>query len=155
MADTAEPNTVVSVTDVKLDNGAPVKHPDESTASSSETKVQMKNPCSGEADGLWKNDLAPAEKHWTTQRDGAVKLHIGDTKYDNLPPMTVPQFFQRAVEKASGYTALAVKRDGEWKKWTYKEYFEDCKIAAKGFIKVGRLFSWKNEGRYHLEPDNK
>ncbi len=30
----------------------------------------------------------------------------------------------------------AVKRDGEWKQWTYKRYYEEVCIVAKGFIKV-------------------
>lgn len=30
----------------------------------------------------------------------------------------------------------AVKRDGVWKKWTYKQYYESSIQAAKSFIKV-------------------
>ena len=122
----AEANNVASVTDVKIDD---IKGTEESQATSNE--VPKQNGLSSDA-----YELAPSDKHWTTERDGAVKLHIGETQYDNQSPITVPQLFQSIVEKAGDFVALTVKREGEWKKWTYKEYFEDCKIAAKGFIKV-------------------
>ena len=122
----AEANTVASVTDVKIDD---IKGTEENQATSNEVPKQ-----NGLSSGAY--ELAPSDKHWTTERDGAVKLHIGETQYDNQSPITVPQLFQSVVEKAGDSVALTVKREGEWKKWTYKEYFEDCKIAAKGFIKV-------------------
>ena len=33
--------------------------------------------------------------------------------------------------------ALAQKRDGVWKYTTYKEYYEQVRICAKAFIKLG------------------
>ena len=32
---------------------------------------------------------------------------------------------------------MAVKRDGVWVKWTYKEYLNDIQTVAKAFIKLG------------------
>ena len=34
---------------------------------------------------------------------------------------------------------MAVKRNGEWIKWNYEEYYEQSKIAAKAFIHLGLL----------------
>ena len=34
------------------------------------------------------------------------------------------------------HTALAVKRHGEWQKWTYKKYRDDCVCVAKAMIEV-------------------
>lgn len=42
-------------------------------------------------------------------------------------------------EIVSGYakrTALAVKRVGEWKTWTYEAYRDEARIVAKAFIEV-------------------
>ena len=33
--------------------------------------------------------------------------------------------------------ALRVKRDGQWKTWTFKEYYLDVAKCAKSLIKVG------------------
>lgn len=80
--------------------------------------------------------LAPAENFWSVSPNGAVKLRIGATKYDSDEPITVHEVFKRTVEKSGIAFALAVKRDGEWEKWTYKRYMQECRTAAKGFIKV-------------------
>ena len=41
------------------------------------------------------------------------------------------------MDRCPERTALAVKRDGEWVKWTFKEYHRDVKLVAKAFIKLG------------------
>ncbi|XP_046857270.1 long-chain-fatty-acid--CoA ligase ACSBG2-like [Xenia sp. Carnegie-2017] len=81
--------------------------------------------------------LAPAENFWSVSPNGAVKLRIGATKYDSDEPITVHELFKRTVEKSGIAFALAVKRDGKWEKWTYKRYMQECRTAAKGFIKLG------------------
>ena len=83
---------------------------------------------------------APAESLWTVQADGAVKLLMGSTESTSRVPMTVVQGLQRAVRIASSRVALAVKRNGEWVKWTYREYYESVRSAAKSFIKVCEIF---------------
>ena len=44
---------------------------------------------------------------------------------------------QETVQRVPDRTALAVKRDGVWIKWTYAEYQEDIVTVAKAFIKLG------------------
>ena len=83
---------------------------------------------------------APAESSWTVQADGTVKLLMGSTESTSRVPMTVVQGLQRAVRIASSRVALAVKRNGEWVKWTYSEYYESVRSAAKSFIKVCAIF---------------
>ena len=41
------------------------------------------------------------------------------------------------MEKCSGEKALAVKREGEWKEWTYAEHLETVRSVAKGFLALG------------------
>jgi len=79
---------------------------------------------------------APAEPSWTVQANGSVKLSLGSTESTSRTPMTVAQSLQRAVKLAPTRTALAVKRNNEWVKWTYTEYYEAVCSAAKSFIKV-------------------
>ena len=33
--------------------------------------------------------------------------------------------------------ALKVKRNGDWKTWTYERYLREVQLAARGFIHVG------------------
>lgn len=84
---------------------------------------------------------APAESSWTIQPDGAVKLLLGSTESTSRSPRTIVQLLQRAVRTAPNRTALGVKRNNEWVKWTYSEYYEAVRSAAKSFIKVCESFS--------------
>ena len=79
---------------------------------------------------------APADSSWTIQPDGAVKLLLGSTESTSRTPRTIVQSLQRAVRVAPNRTALAVKRNSEWVKWTYNEYYDSVRSAAKSFIKV-------------------
>ena len=83
---------------------------------------------------------APAENFWTTKSDGAVKLRMGSSGRKSIVPRTVVQLFEQAVRVAPNRVALAVKRGGEWVKWTYQEYYESTRCAAKSFIKVCSSF---------------
>ncbi|XP_033749841.1 long-chain-fatty-acid--CoA ligase ACSBG2-like isoform X2 [Pecten maximus] len=80
----------------------------------------------------------PATNLWTTKRFEPVKLRMGTGRgYDTQPPMTVPSAFERTVQKMPNQPALGVKRGGQWKKWTYQQYYSDVQRAAKSFIKLG------------------
>ena len=87
-------------------------------------------------------ELAPATSFWTSEADGAVKIRLGDTQSTSRRPQTVAQFLERAVRLAPSKTALGVKRDGKWLKWTYKEYYDGVRAAAKSFIKVSFFQSY-------------
>ena len=88
----------------------------------------------GDGEGIVKP--APAESLSTVQANGAVKLLLGSTESTSRTPKTVVQGLQRAMRLAPTRTALAVKRNNDWVKWTYTEYYEAVCSAAKSFIKV-------------------
>lgn len=79
---------------------------------------------------------APSDSWWTVQGDGAVNLLTESSGSRSRVPITVVQGLQRAVRVAPSRVALAVKRNGEWVKWTYQEYYDSVRSAAKSFIKV-------------------
>ena len=55
---------------------------------------------------------------WTTSRpDGAVDIRRSP---DDAPVISVPEMCRRTAEKFGSKMAMAVKRHGEWKEWTYK-----------------------------------
>ena len=59
----------------------------------------------------------------TSNIDSAVKLRLDDST-EQLLPMSLPTMLMNAAEKSPNQVALGVKRDGEWKKWTYIDYLK-------------------------------
>lgn len=81
--------------------------------------------------------LAPADKLWTTHSDGAVKLRMEESGLAAIPPLTVHQVFLQTVQKWGDRLALGVKQNGQWQTISYREYYQDCRKAAKSFLKLG------------------
>mmetsp|Transcript_2807 Transcript_2807/g.4055 ORF Transcript_2807/g.4055 Transcript_2807/m.4055 type:complete len:753 (-) Transcript_2807:377-2635(-) len=70
------------------------------------------------------------------------------------PSVTMIEAFQMAVKKWGDKPAIRVERPvpsagsgevppsapaEEWKTWTFKEYYEECRRAAKGYMKLGAV----------------
>ena len=83
------------------------------------------------------DQILPAENITTTQPDGCVKLRNHGGQNDSLPPLSVVSMMKNTVEKHGGQIALRVKRNDEWLEWSYQQYWDEAKIAAKAFIKLG------------------
>ena len=82
--------------------------------------------------------LADADEYYTVKRDGAYKIQFSGKEghITNKPAISVEEFMDQAVKSYGSRVAMKVERDGKWISWTYKEYLEEVKTAAKGFIKV-------------------
>ncbi|XP_029466767.1 long-chain-fatty-acid--CoA ligase ACSBG2 [Rhinatrema bivittatum] len=74
---------------------------------------------------------------WTSRCDGEVKLRMEESGMASLPPITIYQLFLETVEKFGDCVAIASKQGDQWIKLTYKQYYADCRNAAKGFLKLG------------------
>ena len=74
---------------------------------------------------------------WTDSPDKAVKIRFGDLGPASEPAYTVISLFDEVVAEHGDHIALAVKRAGEWKSWTYKKYYVDCYTVAKAMVEVG------------------
>ena len=73
---------------------------------------------------------------WTDSPDKPVKIRFADSGPGAEQPLTVVSLFNEIVGKHGEHTALAVKRAGEWKSWSYRKYYVDCFTAAKAMIEV-------------------
>ena len=61
----------------------------------------------------------------STKVNGCVKLDINtDHEVAGWDPISIPCMLNKAVQEAPDVTALAVKRQDQWIKWTYKEYLQ-------------------------------
>lgn len=81
--------------------------------------------------------LAPADHLWTTSRDKAVKLRMEDSGMASVTPITANQMFLETVKYYGDHPALAFKEEGNWVTITYRQYYQQCRAAAKSFLKVG------------------
>lgn len=86
--------------------------------------------------------LLPAESYTSSNPANPVKLWMPEDEEDCdeedlRTPVSVVTLLTRAAEDAPDHTALCVKREGEWVKWTYERYLEDVRAVGKAFIKLG------------------
>ena len=63
-------------------------------------------------------------------------MAIGESGIEAEEPITVGQLFRSTKERFPAHPALKYKEDGEWKAYTYTEYYDHCIKAAKSFLKV-------------------
>lgn len=82
------------------------------------------------------DQILPADCLTTTQPDGCVKLR-NQTDNDPLSPLSVVSLMKRTVDQYGDQIALRVKRNDEWLEWSYQQYWDEAKIVAKAFIKLG------------------
>lgn len=83
------------------------------------------------------DQIIPTDNIKTWEPHGATKIKIGDQGPSAHTPVSVPTLLKKAAEKYPNTHAMCVKRGGEWKATTYKEYYEQVRIMAKAFIKLG------------------
>ncbi|XP_058491860.1 long-chain-fatty-acid--CoA ligase ACSBG2-like [Solea solea] len=81
--------------------------------------------------------LAQADQLWSTSRNKAVQLRMEDSGLGSETPVTVHQLFLETVEHYGDYPALKSKKEGQWETLTWRQYYEQCRTAAKGFLKLG------------------
>ncbi|KAI1891619.1 hypothetical protein AGOR_G00145650 [Albula goreensis] len=74
---------------------------------------------------------------WTSRREGEVKLRMSESGPASEPPITIHQMFISAVERFGKYTALGWKEGEQWRTLNYEDYYQQCRTAAKSFLKLG------------------
>uniref|UniRef100_W5LB37 Long-chain-fatty-acid--CoA ligase ACSBG2 n=1 Tax=Astyanax mexicanus TaxID=7994 RepID=W5LB37_ASTMX len=102
-----------------------------------ERSITHTQPASAQRPASLALPVSSGSELWTTQRDGEVKLRMGESGPAAETAVTVHQAFEKAVKRFGNYTALGWKEGEQWKKISYKEYFDTCLIAAKSFLKLG------------------
>ncbi|XP_068461365.1 long-chain-fatty-acid--CoA ligase ACSBG2-like isoform X2 [Clinocottus analis] len=81
--------------------------------------------------------LAPADELWSTSRHKAVRLRMEGSGPASETPMTVHQMFLQTVQTYGDHPALASKEEGQWVTLSWRQYYEQCRAAAKSFLKLG------------------
>ena len=65
-----------------------------------------------------------------------VDLLMGTEGVAAVTPETIPSYFHSAIKKNPNGVALKVKREGEWRDYTYQEYWDTVVSVAKSYLKV-------------------
>jgi len=76
-------------------------------------------------------------KHWVTGIHDELPIQVASDGKDTIAPQTVMDVFTKMSKKYPERVALSVKRDGQWKKWHFKQYYEETLKAAAAFVKLG------------------
>ncbi|XP_076977098.1 long-chain-fatty-acid--CoA ligase ACSBG2-like isoform X2 [Tamandua tetradactyla] len=74
---------------------------------------------------------------WTSQRDGEVQLRLEKDSFADEAPLTVHDMVLATTTKFAHCIALGSKQENGWHMLTYIEYYEECRRAAKAFLKLG------------------
>ncbi|XP_061093922.1 long-chain-fatty-acid--CoA ligase ACSBG2 isoform X1 [Conger conger] len=120
--------------EVSAVSAAPAPLPSETPASAGEVRLQSGSVPRPASLSLPSSDDL---KLWTARGDGEVKLRLSETGPASEPPITVHQMLTSSVERFGKYSALGWKEGDQWKTINYEEYYQQCRRAAKGFLKLG------------------
>ncbi|XP_007952683.1 long-chain-fatty-acid--CoA ligase ACSBG2 [Orycteropus afer afer] len=74
---------------------------------------------------------------WTTHRDGEILLRLTKHGPGHETPITIPEFFRESVSRFGTYPAVATRKNDKWEFLKYSQYYEACRKAARGFLKLG------------------
>ncbi|XP_046299718.1 long-chain-fatty-acid--CoA ligase ACSBG2 [Marmota monax] len=77
------------------------------------------------------------QNYWTSERHGQVQLRLEKNSLDYEAPLTVHDMVMDTAIKYADYIALGSKHRNGWHTLTYIEYYEQCRRAAKAFLKLG------------------
>ncbi|XP_029017711.1 long-chain-fatty-acid--CoA ligase ACSBG2-like [Betta splendens] len=81
--------------------------------------------------------LSPADEEWSSSRDKGVRLRMEGSGPAAETPITVHQMFLETLEGYGDSPALVSKKDGQWVTLTWSQYYQQCRAAAKSFLKLG------------------
>ena len=78
--------------------------------------------------------VLPCDNWSTSDIDGYVRLRTKKEWPANREPMSLPTFFKKQCESGGQQTALNVKRDGVWIKWSYNDYYRQS--DSRGVVNI-------------------
>ena len=82
------------------------------------------------------NVIYSTDKSATWDANDYTKILLSEDG-PNLPPKSLVTAVNKACDKGGQLIAFAQKVDGNWKEWTFREYYNDIMITSRAFIKLG------------------
>ena len=82
--------------------------------------------------------IIKTEQLTTSDPNGHTKIQVSNDEARSASPKSLVTVVKEQCEKGgASLTAFKVKRDGEWRSWTFEDYYRDIKCVARAFIKLG------------------
>ncbi|QQP57229.1 AcylCoA synthetase bubblegum family member 2, partial [Caligus rogercresseyi] len=78
--------------------------------------------------------IMDANGYVVSRPNGAVLMRRNKK---DIEPLSVPSFVKHHCLLGGNQLAMAVKRNGDWMRWTYNQYYMEIRLTAKGFIRLG------------------
>ena len=80
----------------------------------------------------------PGIKKYLLKMEGSGSFELGDIdSADEAFPTTIPELLESARERFTNKTALQIKREGEWVRYTYQAVEQNARKAAEIFWSIG------------------
>ena len=102
----------------------PFLHPNASASLCTASPPSPARPPASQVSRWGPDRLLPANSLTTSWPDGRVEVRTHPHPSSDYPTMSVWTMLHQTAARVPNRTALAVKRDGVWVKWTYAEYLE-------------------------------
>lgn len=86
------------------------------------------------------DELSPYSKgqHWVTDADAEIPLKIAKKGFASKEPRIVMDLFKQAATRFGSTEALKVERPlGNWKTWTWQDYYDDVMCCARAMAHLG------------------
>jgi len=85
------------------------------------------------------NQVLNATEYLTSRRNASVKLRKEETGLGAEEPVSVPSLLQDVAEAYPEVIAFKTRKElgGEWKTWTYSQFYEESQTIARAFIETG------------------
>ena len=100
-------------------------------------RFRITKPDAGESTSVYQDCTQRGVKGFSPA--AAVDLLMGTQGVAAIRPETIPSFFRGALKKNARGVALKVKREGEWREYTFQQYWDTVVSVAKSYLKVHRV----------------
>jgi len=75
--------------------------------------------------------------YWTTDYTMELPIAIKKSGPGSEPAITLIELIEASVLRNGKRPAMRVKREGQWKTWSYEDFYRDIKNFANGLISLG------------------
>ena len=85
------------------------------------------------------DQIIETDNVFTTESEGYCKIRSSNIENGDIAPTSLVTAIKNVCEAsdASELIAMKIKRENRWLTWSYSEYYEDIKCAARSFIHLG------------------
>lgn len=81
--------------------------------------------------------IYPTEELTAWEAEAFTKIKTLNDESVDIQPKSLVTAVTETCEEAAELTAFKQKKNGEWRCWSFHDYFRDIKCVARAFVKLG------------------